>query len=474
MKPTGIKPLLAALPLLLLSLLLVFQPLEDIFFSYRQSPLDPAGLLGFSSGLVFLAVALIPPLTGIILLSGIFRRWSWWQKSMLVAAAGVLLVAAIKPTVISTTQLISTWAFACLYLLDILRFIVGQFDGKYKWLKGILYLLFLATLLLAAAEFVLRQRFAETNALSKFSPPNRDLTFRPDADSYTYECAEFTQHFTTNSQHIFDKEVPAIKDTNEVRILVFGDSFTQGIGAVDEDTRLSDKTPPEHSWPLQLERLLNEEDNVNYRVINAGIAASDVVYMYRLAQELVHLYQPDIVLLALNRSDVGDIAVRGGDERFINGEAVYHQPDFDTTLYQRFFLYRFYLHQIRGVDMTTFAKPENKRSTDEQTIQIISQKILDFQAYSLEQDFDFKVVFHPIQSEIENGQLSLLPVLQQVEQEVYCIDLLTIMQKHNITPESAYYLYWPLDYHHNASGYHQMAQSIYKVLHPWANLVSHP
>ncbi len=92
-------------------------------------------------------------------------------------------------------------------------------------------------------------------------------------------------------------DIPIPRTTETVRILLLGDSFTQGVGVHEE-----------HTFTKQLERLLNEnldmkDSSRTYKVINCGISGfstRDERLFYQLSGSK---YEPDIVLLVMVWND---------------------------------------------------------------------------------------------------------------------------------------------------------------------------
>lgn len=112
----------------------------------------------------------------------------------------------------------------------------------------------------------------------------------PHIQSYT-ETNEFRIEFKHNSLGLRDREYSEKKSAIK-RILVLGDSFTWGAGALDNET-----------FPKQLEKLLNRDEK-KYEVINAGINSYDTrqEYFYLLKYGLS--LKPDILILSFLTNDI--------------------------------------------------------------------------------------------------------------------------------------------------------------------------
>jgi hypothetical protein len=126
------------------------------------------------------------------------------------------------------------------------------------------------------------------------------------------------------------------KKSNEYRVLGMGDSFTLGMGA-----------PMDSSWIKSFERNFKLDDK-EISTMNSGVTGSDInIEFYKLKNILID-YQPDLVILGINVSDVVDIYLRGGSIQS-------NEPTFEPrksplkkmeTLYKVSFLYRAYIHTI--------------------------------------------------------------------------------------------------------------------------------
>ena len=69
-------------------------------------------------------------------------------------------------------------------------------------------------------------------------------------------------------------------------ILCVGDSYTWGVGAT-----------PDNTWPQALERLLNAQGTVRYRVVNRGMAGSNSTHLLDRLQANIDDTDPDLVIL---------------------------------------------------------------------------------------------------------------------------------------------------------------------------------
>jgi hypothetical protein len=105
--------------------------------------------------------------------------------------------------------------------------------------------------------------------------------------------------FDTNSLGLRDREYASPKPPSVLRVLMLGDSFTEGGGLVIEQT-----------VPKRVEKALNARGCGAYEVVNAGVASYSPILEYLLLQRLLPVLQPDLVVLNFDMTDVHDDLVR--------------------------------------------------------------------------------------------------------------------------------------------------------------------
>jgi len=106
---------------------------------------------------------------------------------------------------------------------------------------------------------------------------------------------EFDAPYEINSLGLRDREFPRAKPVGAKRILVLGDSFTEGVGVGGTETFCS-----------LLQGRLDTAGLGRWQVINAGVASYSPLleYLYLKTQGLA--LEPDLVLLNLDLSDIYD------------------------------------------------------------------------------------------------------------------------------------------------------------------------
>ena len=114
-----------------------------------------------------------------------------------------------------------------------------------------------------------------------------------------------------NSEGLRDIEHSRTKPANKYRLLLLGDSYTEGLGSEYPET-----------WCSILKEKLNA-DSAMIDVINGGFIGSDPFYAFQLYKNRLVKYHPDHILLMINFTDVYETMVRGGmrsEERRVGKE----------------------------------------------------------------------------------------------------------------------------------------------------------
>jgi hypothetical protein len=105
--------------------------------------------------------------------------------------------------------------------------------------------------------------------------------------------------FSTNSLGLRDREYASPKPPATFRILMLGDSFTEGGGLPLEDTVAK-----------RVERALSARGCGAYEVVNAGTASYSPILEYLQLGQLAPVLQPDLVVLNFDMTDVHDDVIR--------------------------------------------------------------------------------------------------------------------------------------------------------------------
>jgi len=159
-------------------------------------------------------------------------------------------------------------------------------DGRPIWLlrSGVTFVAFAVAL--AASEVFLRIFLPQPLGVS-YRAPN-GLTLHIPGASIRFRRLEFDNVVRINSLGLRDREISIEKPPGVFRILVLGDSFTEGKQVADEET-----------FPKLLESALaGRLPNRRWEVINGGVSGYGTADEIKFFEVLGRRFQPDVVVLA--------------------------------------------------------------------------------------------------------------------------------------------------------------------------------
>jgi lysophospholipase L1-like esterase len=117
---------------------------------------------------------------------------------------------------------------------------------------------------------------------------------------FRVERSEFSFRVVTNTLGFRDPRLPAPKPKDVARVVVVGDSFTQGYGVEERDT-----------FPRRLEALLGAaDDSRRWEVVNLGVPGTNPRDYAGNLRDVGLAYEPDVVLVAVGANDVHDVRVQ--------------------------------------------------------------------------------------------------------------------------------------------------------------------
>ncbi|MBS1687039.1 MAG: hypothetical protein JSS76_20045 [Bacteroidetes bacterium] len=265
---------------------------------------------------------------------------------------------------------------------------------------------------------------------------------------------EFTHAWTPNNEGFNDRNFAVSKSKR--RIMVVGDSFVQSMGA-DQDSTL----------PKQIERIINrDQPDIPTEVWNCGSAGSDPVYEYRLYHDLLLKYQPDMAVVVINGSDVNDVVVRGGFERFLPDSTVrYHAGPWFEPLYARSYIVRSFARNVLGYNWQLIPGAELPART-ERANAILTATLDSFVALCKEKNIHLLFCFHPMRAEaLGYGSYQMRPLLAHCyAQHLPYVDMVSDMTHKGYSDPQIEELFWPIDGHCKNKGYLYLAELISKAI----------
>lgn len=267
--------------------------------------------------------------------------------------------------------------------------------------------------------------------------------------------SEFSYLHTYNNEGIRDDSIPLIKDQNEVRVLCLGDSYTEGIGA-----------PQDSTWAQLLEdKLNNAYKDKKFNCMNAGVAGSDPIDGYYILEKLVK-YQPDLVLLCINNTEPSDISMRGGFDRFTDGELKYNYG----PRWEPFFAFSYI---VRHISMDVFhytyeLKTVEKMNKEmEKAYDTLEEAIHKLSTFAAANNAAFAVILIPTDEELLAGHTYMDSFMEHLAYTSNINIIYTPPCFDNLMLTNGQYnkkYYWDIDRHLNSNGYAVLAECIFNKL----------
>lgn len=267
---------------------------------------------------------------------------------------------------------------------------------------------------------------------------------------------EYAYDRITNSDGYSDREWTQKKDSNEIRIMTLGDSFTEGDGCAFDST-----------YPNALGRVLQARfPELKINVMNAARRGSDPWFEYKKLHDILLPYQPDIVLYTNGSNDMFfDHLTYGGMERFLPDSTVKNRiPEHSWLgLYEVSYVFRLIMKAI-GYDHTFFSKADREKNSREAIVDA-RQLSHTYSQLAVENHFICIQLLRPDKNEMITGQYifnvdSLLRGTDTLAQYM-TFDLLAYYRDSlHIRGSDVDAYFWKIDQHHNAKGYATMGRAI--------------
>ncbi|MDD3876543.1 MAG: hypothetical protein PHT69_07970 [Bacteroidales bacterium] len=352
-------------------------------------------------------------------------------------------------------------------LLFQITFILSLFLRK-NMVENIRLSLFSLFLVLFIFEFFLRYfdinaSYLERNNLCYERIYNRvrDTRYykRSPLMDVSYKTSEFT-YFRKIYESGFVQPYPdSVKKENEYRILALGDSFTEGVGVALDSC-----------WVSLLENKLQASfPDKDIYTFNAGASSSDPIFQHILLKEIFSAYNFDLVIVNINESDIYDIILRGGYERFKSDGKVRYRPyprwEF---LYSLSYIFRLVI--INGLDYNHFLmKQDEFLQKKDESVNILFKALCNFKNFTNEHNQELLIVFQPTISEVLNNKYAnfrgLFRRLKNSFEDIQIVDLYTFFIKElKLNHNNIYDYYWKIDGHYKGKGYNAHANKLHEYI----------
>lgn len=348
--------------------------------------------------------------------------------------------------------------------------IMQAISGRTK-LKWFLFIVLLGMGAFTFAEILLRTslfRYLKTGVEQKGW--NYMSPFKVEEENWYHlglieECRnqntpEFNYESCYNNIGVRDINHSVKKNEATTRVIVLGDSFTEGVGA-----------PLDSTWWRLLQSFLQNTvaDSLHVEFVNGAVQGSDPFFSYVLLRDKLLSYQPDQIMLALNQSDITEISVRGGFERFQPDTTVRYRrkAPWWEPLYAHAFTFRAAYYHLISRDF--FFRTQQEIAEDEEfAVSEICIVLHELKNMCNARNIRFTVILHPHYFEMQNNLDPFNPVRECLTLEgIEFIDLYPHF--HAIPKHELHRVFWVQDGHCNPNGYLLMAQEIFKSLHSKKN-----
>lgn len=323
----------------------------------------------------------------------------------------------------------------------------------------IVLILFYAVVFLVFAEVILRisgryKTYTEKIKGEYYCPYGIKLPYfhlhKPSTE-FILDHTDFKYPYSINSLGIREGEIEKEKSSRKKRIFCFGDSFTEGVGA-----------PYDSSYVKELGKKIKEKSK-DFEIFNCAVSGSDPFFNFVLLKEKLIAYNPDIVFLTVNSSDLSDYIYLGGIERFINKEVVTRRKPFFEPFFCHSHFIRFIIIDLLKYDWTLLQVDDYNYLIDE-AVKDISAIVGQTEDLCNSKGVKFMLILQPAPDEIlfpEKNYKKILKLVPFLElNRINYIDLFpsisAVMNKNNIREYS-----WKTDGHYNSNGYKVLGDAIF-------------
>ncbi len=170
-------------------------------------------------------------------------------------------------------------------------------------------------------------------------------------------------------------------------------------------------------------------------------------------------YQPDLVIMACNESDLSEVIVKGGFKRFQPESTVKINPaPWWEVIYEHSFLFRAVMAGAFQYDSYLLIPKSDIHQKFTESADSLMVAVDSIKSLCDKNGVPLLLVFHPTLREIETDSLYLDKVLIYAQAKGFnTINLLDYFEAAGVNPANLSAYYWPKDGHHKAAGYELFA-----------------
>ncbi len=231
----------------------------------------------------------------------------------------------------------------------------------------------------------------------------------------------------------------------KTKIVCIGDSFTEGDGA-----------PYDSTWVKSFEKRIGVK-HANIKTYNAGVCGSDPFFDYKMLKLTLLKLRPKMVISVVNYSDVYDVIIRGGDERFNpDSTTSYKNGPFWLPAYQYSHVFRLIMVQLLKYNSHLLINESNQAVEEDKAVALLKKKAEETKQLCDANGIAFYIVIHPHPLEITNKNNKLSLAFADFP---FAINLFNTLYPFYNTHDIKEYS-WAKNHHFNSKGYWLMGDAI--------------
>lgn len=240
------------------------------------------------------------------------------------------------------------------------------------------------------------------------------------------------------------------RDSGKLGILALGDSFTWGMGAAAEK-----------SWPQQLEDILIARGATNVRVCNAGVPGSDPIYAFEAYKNVYRsTFEPVILIVAFNASDINDVVIRGGPNRTARRAAALSNPSW-LPWYAGSLLYRSLKRSKENIDADLLIPESEKQALFFDAMTVLFENMLQINQYEALRGKKVIFLYTPIMLDFQQPQSTMADLIAEGRNMgLMMIDATEYFKAAGVHAGNVQDYFWLKDSHNNEKGYGIIATAV--------------
>lgn len=235
-------------------------------------------------------------------------------------------------------------------------------------------------------------------------------------------------------------------------IVALGDSFTESVCVSYE-----------HSYPRVLEKKL-QQSGLNVGVLNAGVSSNDPFFDWKMLQKINKKFNVKAAVFLINHTDVNDIVIRGGHERFLqNGLIEYNKAPSWERIYALSFVFRAIMKIGFRYNYNLHSPNQAIQKNEEALIKLYNLFQNEIIPFCEHHDIDLFVAVHPLKWNLEkflNPYIELKEVFTSIDNLKLIDTYQALLTESRINKN----LFYPLDLHFNEKGYEIVAHEISEII----------